>query len=235
MDNQLRSILSKNKKQNISILGFFENYPVDDYFVENNSVLILGQSDKLWAHISSSSAYELSIILNKHHEETKYFYSVEDWMVPVILNYGKADWIMNTNRYILEKSDFYETSNSKTITIDKSFAHYIYDNSDFKKFISVVYIAERLDKDISAGIFVNNNLVAWGFTHDDGALGFLHVIKEYREKGLATQILLSLIQQRKKAGKAVFGNILTENKISAALITKLGFSFECKTCWLKLL
>ncbi len=66
-----------------------------------------------------------------------------------------------------------------------------------------------MSKDISAGIVVDENLVAWGFTHDDGALGFLHVLKDFRKRGYGLDILLALIQERKKDNKSVFGNIVT--------------------------
>jgi len=41
-----------------------------------------------------------------------------------------------------------------------------------------------LEKDISAGIILDEKLVALGFTHDDGALGFLHFLPEYRKKDM---------------------------------------------------
>ena len=102
MDSYLTSILNLNPTENIAILGFFSNYPVRDYYIENKSVLVLGKSDHLWAHISSSSTDELSLLLSEHHSRTKYYFSVEDWMIPIILKYGTADWIMTTDRYILD-------------------------------------------------------------------------------------------------------------------------------------
>ncbi len=60
MDSYLTSILNLNPIGNIAILGFFSNYSVEDYFIENKSALILGKSDHLWAHISSSSTSDLS-------------------------------------------------------------------------------------------------------------------------------------------------------------------------------
>ena len=81
---------------------------------------------------------------------------------------------------------------------------------------------------------MNNNLVAWGFTHDDGALGFLHVLDDFRNKGYGIDILLVLIQMRKKEKKPIFGNIVPENIASTKLITKLGFKLDCKTSWIKL-
>ena len=234
MDSTLLSILNSNPTKNIAILGFFSRYPVKEYHVEGNSVLIIGKSDHLWAHISSSSDIELSSILTKYHEKIKYYYSVEDWMIPLILNHGTEDWIMTTNRFILEESIFTDLPKFDIIKIDKSYAAFMYNNSDYKDYISVEYIEDRLSKDISAGILVNNILVAWGFTHDDGALGFLHVLKDFRNKGYGIDVLLGLIQMRKKVKKPIFGNIVPDNVASTNLVTKLGFKLNCRTSWIKL-
>lgn len=234
MDNTLLSILNSNPNKNIAILGFFSSYPVKEYYIEDNSVLILGKSDHLWAHISSSSEIKLSSILTKYHMKTKYYFSVEDWMVPLILSHGTEDWIMTTNRFILDESIFTDLPKLDIVKIDKSYAAFMYNNSDYKDYISVEYIEDRLSKDISAGILMNNILVAWGFTHDDGALGFLHVLEDFRNKGYGIDILLGLIQMRKKVNKPIFGNIVPYNIASTNLVTKLGFKLDCKTSWIKL-
>ena len=234
MDKKLLSILNSNPVKNIAVLGFFSNYPVEEYYTEGDSVLILGKSDHLWAHILSSSESELSILLNKYHMKTKYYSSVEDWMIPMILSHGTADWVMATNRFILDSGVITDLPRSNIVRIDKSYASHIYNNSDYKDYISIEYIENRLSKDISAGILVNNTLVAWGFTHDDGALGFLHVLEDYRKKGYGMDILLGLIQMRRTERKPVFGNIAPENVASTNLATKLGFKLDCKTSWIKL-
>ena len=234
MENALLSILNSNPTKNIATLGFFLSYPVKEYYVEGNSVFILGKSDHLWAHISSSSEIELSSILTKYHDKTKYYFSVEDWMIPQILNHGTEDWRMTTNRFALEQSVISDSPKLEIIKIDKTYADYIYSNSNYKAYTSVKYIEDRLSIDISAGILVNNILVAWGFTHDDGALGFLHVLKDFRKKGYGVEILLALIKMRKKAKKPIYVNIVPDNIAAINLVTKLGFKLDCRTSWIKL-
>ncbi len=234
MDNILKSFLNSNTNRNIAILGFFSNYPVKRYFIEKMSAIIFGESDHLWVHIASSSTSELSSLLSKHHKITKYYFSVEDWMIPLILKHGDTDWIMTTNRYLLDLNVDTDSPKSEIEKIDKSFVPFMFENSDYKDFISVKYIEDRIKKDISAGIIIGNELVAWGFTHDDGALGFLHVLDHHREKGYGRDILLALIQMRKKQQKPIFGNIAPDNYASSRLITKLGFTLDRRVSWVKL-
>lgn len=235
MDSTLKSILNLKPMRNVATLGFFNNYPVLDYFTEGGSVLILGKSDNLWAHLISNSERELDTLLNEDGEKIKYYFSVEDWMIPLILKHGVTDWIMTTNRYILSESIFLLPPKNEIVKLDHSKASYIFENSDYKDYISIEYTAERLSNDISAGILINNKLVAWGFTHDDGALGFLHVLEEYRGNGYGSDILSGLIQMRREVKKPVFGNVVPGNIASVKLLTKLGFEFDRSVSWIKLL
>ncbi|MDF1548559.1 MAG: GNAT family N-acetyltransferase [Bacteroidales bacterium] len=234
MDSTLYSLLNSKPDKNIAALGFFSNYQVEEYFIEGKSALIFGRSDHLWAHISSSSEIELSLLLSKYHTKTKYYYSVEDWMIPLIFEFGTPEWVMTTNRYILQENAVLRSPEADIVKIDKGYASFIHENSDYKAFTSIAYIEDRLTKDISAGIIENNMLAAWGFTHDDGALGFLHVLDKYRNRGYATEIMLALIQERKKTHKPVYGNIVPDNNASKNLVGKLGFKLDCKISWIKL-
>jgi 8-oxo-dGTP diphosphatase len=234
MNASLSATAKLHPKKNLATIGFFKNYPVAEYFTENKSALILGKSNELWAFLISSNAEELSEILAKHHSKTRYFSSVEDWMIPLILKHGSADWILTTDRYILEENIVIDLPELPLVNIGKSFAPYIHKLSDYKAFTSVSYVEERLSMGISAGFMVNNKLVAWGLTHDDGSLGFLQVLDGYRNKGLGQQILLELSRQKRELKEAVFGNIIPENLVSKHLVEKLGFKFDRRMSWIKL-
>jgi len=234
MDKELFSLLNSKPQINIATLGFFENFPVEEYFIEGNSALIYGNSDSYWAHISSSSKKELSVLLAKHHSKARFYFSIEDWMIPPLLIHGQEDWIMPTNRYILHEKVATKKPKLPIDKINKIHASFIHKNSDYKKYTPLEYIEQRLNKDISAGITINNQLVAWGFTHDDGALGFLHVLDQHRKKGYAMDVVLALIQQKRKVNKPIFCNIVPENIVAINFVSKLGFQFDRKVSWLKL-
>lgn len=235
MNKNLKNILYSDPAKNIAVIGFFSNYSIKEYYIEGNSAIIFGKSDNLWMHIVSSSAKELSLLLNKYSQITKYYFSVEDWMIPIILKNEKSDWMLTTNRYILN-DNIHNTANEIELSqIDISHAEYIYNNSDYKHYTPIEYIKDRLTKDISAGIWNNDKLVAWGFTHDDGALGFLHVLEDFRKKGYSKILLDNLIKSRQEAEKPIFVNIVPDNAPAIKLITKFGFKFDCKASWIKLL
>lgn len=235
MTKQIIEILKSNFKQNIAAIGFFENFHLEKYFTKNNSILLYGASDHYWTHIASNSKSDLEFLLSENHNESKYFFSVEDWIIPVIKKYGNIDWQMDTKRFILPSHIEIKKPVSKLSKIDIKYASFIHENSDYKAYTSIEYIKERLDNDISLGIFEKNNLIAWGFTHDDGALGFLHVLNDRREKGYGLDIVLGLTELKKKDNKPVFVNIVPENKKAIQLVSKIGFVFDRNVSWLKLI
>ena len=51
--------------RNVAMIGFFENYPIKRVFRINDSLLLTGKSDQLWAYISSESKDELKELLQK--------------------------------------------------------------------------------------------------------------------------------------------------------------------------
>jgi 8-oxo-dGTP diphosphatase len=234
MNNKLQTLLLSNPQKNIATIGFFSNYKVEDYLIKNNAAVILGNSDNLWTHLVADNEIELTEILSLFDKKTKYYYSVEDWMIPHVLKYGEIDWIMPTNRYILGNNIPVETPKMEVFKVDKCYSSVIYDNSHYKTFLSIDYIEERVTLDVSAGMIVNNNLVAWGFCHDDGALGGLQVLDEYKKNNYAKNVVLSLIQQKRSENKAVFCNIESKNLIAINLVTRIGFVFDRSVSWIKL-
>ncbi|GAB6098140.1 hypothetical protein JCM16358_00190 [Halanaerocella petrolearia] len=231
----LNSHLKKNRKKNISILGFIQNYPVNKIIQEGSTFLILGESDCLWTYISSNDEKELGKIIKKFDYETKYFASLEEWMIPIVTRDKQIDWELNTYRYILPKHEKINSLSYSIKELNTTHAEYIYNNLNYQALTSVDYIKERIENGISAGIFENGELAAWGLTHDDGALGFLNVIPEFRGKGYGKNIVKSLIKKKRKLDQPVFANIEPQNIKSKNLFTTLGFSLDREISWVKVI
>jgi ribosomal protein S18 acetylase RimI-like enzyme len=228
------SILSKDLVRNISLLGFFENYPLEEVFRVGNTFLLLGESDHLWGYISSQSYSELTELFKNNQIGTSYFASVEDWMKPIISEEAEVEWELTTLRYVLPENLNIVPPTKNIIALDSSFVDHIFRNSDYQAFTSKEYIKEQMRKGVSAGILEDNVLVAWGLTHDDGALGFLHVLPEFRGKGYGKAITSSLIHQKRKLNKPVFLNVEPSNMNSKNLVTKMGFVYDREISWVKL-
>ena len=141
---------------------------------------------------------------------------------------------MSTHRYYLPDEKTVDPPDYISKALDATMAKYIFERSAYKDFTSESYIKERIDKDVSAGVWIDGELVGWGLTHDDTSLGFLNVVPSYRGQGLGESILRFLVIEKRQRKLPVFVNIEPHNHQSINLVKKLGFTFDREVSWVKL-
>ncbi len=231
--NKLVLQLKQDEISNISTIGFIENNPITEIVELNNSYLIKGTSDVEWVYLVCKNETDLKALLEKSGGNT-YFASVEDWMIPIITEKIKAEWILSTMRYYLPGDIGVPENKLEVIPLTTDHIGFIISQSNYKQFLTPAYVEERITKSISAAIMKKDKLVAWGLTHDDGALGSLHVLDKYRKKGYGKEILISLIHQNRKLGKTSFAQIEEKNLKVTNLIEQLGFIKDRRVSWVKL-
>jgi ribosomal protein S18 acetylase RimI-like enzyme len=73
--------------------------------------------------------------------------------------------------------------------------------------------------------------VAWGLTHDDGSMGFLHVVEQYRHQGMARTITTALARSLLRLGVQPFMYIVAANRASLRLTAGMGFSRAGRFSW----
>ncbi len=235
MNDQLSALIAELKQDelsNISTIGFIENNPITKVIKINHSYLIKGKSDVEWVYIVCKNENDLRALLQKSAGNT-YFASVEDWMIPVVTENKETEWILTTMRYYLPEDVDVPENKNEVIPLTNNHIGFIISKSNYKQFLSPAYLEERITKSISAAIIEKDRLIAWGLTHDDGALGSLHVLDEYRKKGYGKEILISLIHQARKLGKVPFAQIEERNVNAINLVENLGFVKDRRVSWIK--
>ena len=73
--------------------------------------------------------------------------------------------------------------------------------------------------------------VAWGLTHDDGSMGFLHVVEAYRGQGMARALTTALARRLLSIGVQPFMYIVTGNSASIRLTASMGFTRAGRFSW----
>jgi ribosomal protein S18 acetylase RimI-like enzyme len=234
MQSDILDHLKKNYIQNLPIIGFFENAPLEKKVMYGKSMILKGSSDYSWAYLSVQDEKELQVLLEKFDFETLYFANVEEWMIPHLTQNHRIEWKLSTLRYYLPEDVEVELQH-ECMPLDESVISYIFQHSPYKDYTSEEYIKQRLENDVSAGIWVDGQLVGWGLTHDDGSLGFLNVLSGYRGQGIGESIFRCLIHARREKRKPVFVNVEAHNKQSQNLLCKLGFRYDRPVSWVKLM
>ncbi len=227
--------LHENPLQNMPVVGFFENYKLEKTTVSGRSMILSGTSDYTWAYLSVSDENEMKTLLDKFEFQSLYFANVEEWMIPHLTRNHRVEWRLSTHRYYLPEDTVVDPPANDCRPLENGLVPYIYDRSPYKDFTSEDYIRERIERDISAGIWVDDELAGWGLTHDDSSLGFLNVLAKYRGQGLGESIFRSLICGKREKQKPVFVNVEPHNKQSINLLNKLGLKFDRQVSWLKLI
>jgi ribosomal protein S18 acetylase RimI-like enzyme len=234
IDAELKRLLAQKPLQSLPVIGFFDNYQLQKWLRHGDFLLLCGTSDYFWAYLCGDNPEDLFALLEKFDFQSLYFANVEEWMLPVLTHTRKIEWKLSTHRYYLPDSKTVEHPDYISKPLDASMASYIFERSAYKDFTSEDYIKERIEKDVSAGVWIDGELVGWGLTHDDTSLGFLNVIPAYRGQGLGESILRYLVILKRQKNKPVFVNIEPHNHQSINLVKKLGLTFDREVSWVKL-
>jgi len=232
--NEIIESLMKNETKNINIINFIENYPI--HYIEQigDSVIVKGISDRNWIYISSKSEVELKIIKNRLDYDDKNFAIIEKWMIPILSKGNIIKWELSTMKLILFNEISVAKPKHNVSELKVSDAEILYNNSEYKDFISIEYIAERIINGVNSCVRHMDKLIAWGITQDDGAIGFLHVLPEYRRMGYARDVMIDLINKVRIGNKIPFVHIEEVNKKSMRLATGLGFKKDKIVSWFEL-
>lgn len=227
-------ILMRDQIRNMNLLNFISDYPIDSIHREGDSVLVKGRSDQDWVYISSQSEKELAVLRKYLTEKDQYFAIIEDWMLPWIVAERKIEWKLSCMKLYFPGDTELPENKISVQELSPSDAEYIYNNSKYQQYTSTAYILERMNKGVGFGIYKEDKLIAWVLTHDDGAIGFLHVLPEHRGKGYARELTIAMIKRLRKRGEVPFVHIEEDNQQSMNLSLAMGFKKDRLIHWLKI-
>lgn len=229
------SFLEQDAMKNISILNFLKNNPVTSLKRMADSVILRGKSDRNWVYISCPDKEQLVDCLSLLSIEDRFFGAIEDWMMPLLIKNRQIVWDACFTRVILpEKESFILHDHIDITPLSPTDAAYLYEHSDYQDLTSAEYISDRIEQGPSAGICDSGRLAAWGLTHDDMAIGTLHVLEAYRNKAYAYHIIRYLSNELRKCGITPFAYITETNVASMNLFQKAGFRKDCIIHWFEI-
>jgi GNAT superfamily N-acetyltransferase len=231
MIEKVKQILEMDPLRNVNQYRFLENYPLRDAMIIGNSVLIKAKSDRDWVMFSSNDEMELVQLLTFLNEDDKNFAFIEDWMYMIITAGKELKWELTCDQYYLPDEFEMPSIVSSVQSLKESDADFIIANSDYGQYLIEEYVVERIINGPSSCIRIDDKLAAWIHTHDDLALGSLHVMPEYRRKGFGLDLTVDMINKIRSLKIIPFTYIEPENDKSINLVTKLGFKKQKRISW----
>jgi len=99
--------------------------------------------------------------------------------------------------------------------------------------VDTTYIENRLKAQVMFGAFLNNDLCGFIGSHEEGSIGMLEVLSNYRGKGIGAVLQIAATNDALSNKRYPYGQVVETNSASIALQKKLGFVLsKNKVYWL---
>ena len=227
--------LAIDEVRNCSILNFVRENRVLSIYRVGTSTLVRGRSDRDWIYASSSNPSELRLLARRLSEDDEYYAAIEPWMVSILRRDREIAWSLPMVRFTLRDWIALPEADGATVPLSQDDAPTVYEHSDYAEFISLDYARTRILAGPAFGVREDDVLVAWCMTQDDGAMGFLHVVDQYRNRGYGRRITIALAAELRRLGRRPFAYISESNGSAISLVTALGFERGEAVQWFRLI
>ncbi len=235
LGRDIDALLNRNSAGNISFIGFFSTHNAIEVKPVNSSVFASGVSDELWWYSAADNIADFKQFLKDLKGRVAYLAVLTDEQLSAVKERYSIEWTLSCMRYILPNnvsvSNLQEDINPSKLKVTD--ANKVFTNSNYSAYTNPVYIAGQIANGPSAGVRLNGSLVGWALTHDDTALGMIHVLDNYRRKGIARALVVSLIQQVRQSNRIPFTYVEHSNEASNGLVRSLGFVPDRNVHWVK--
>lgn len=220
---QSELVLKNESIADISMFGFFSKNKPTKILRVRESIMAQGKSDEDWWYFSLKDPNDFDWFIDQTGFEDCYFAAIEDPILEKIKKRFSCRWVLSCQRFYLPNEILLPEIELPISRLTPNDAKQIYCNSNYKTFTSEKYISEQIQNGPGSGFFDKSTLVGWVLTHDDGALGALHVLDQYRRKGIAKALLVDIIKKVRSNGLTPYTYVETSNGKSMSLVKSLGF------------
>lgn len=229
-----KAFLEKDALSNISMVGFFSRHsPIQEMRV-GDSLMLKGVSDEQWWYLSCMSSKDFELFLNQTGSGDSYIAVIDDSQLEFLRSRFAFHWILSCIRFILPNDAILPLNQMKTPELNPEDASHIYANSNYQAYSNVEYIKEQIKFGPSCGYRDDQILAGWALTHDDSAMGMLHVLEGYRRKGIARSLVINLANKIRSTGQLPFTYVEPSNTASMELVKGLGFIPDRAIHWVNL-
>ncbi len=222
MKQKALEYLSYDEILNIDIIQQIKRYDADILYAEDDGVLVKSS----WMYYISADSFDVAGKLVPMMGENFLFTAHNDYEVDAVLRKFPDIGKINTCYNAVYTGNMIHGNISYEIrTLDESYLRFVRDT--YKTFGDDEYILGRIISGELFGAFDDDgNIMGFCGYHDDGLLGMLEVLPEYRRKGVAASLMTYLINYDIKRGYIPYSQIHITNESSKQLHRKLGFTLS---------
>lgn len=227
------SILKKDFIRNCCIIKMIESSQYYDIDILHDSVFIRLKDQDNYILLSANNEEDGIRLLSKNvTKQDRFFFTIDWW--PCMTVDRRVLYHSDCVQLYLPDSVEIAADEEGVIVLTDDMSSYIHKRYDHKDHVSEAYIKERIRAGCAFGIIDSGVLAGWVMTHEEGTMGVLTVLPEFRRKGYAQKLNSMLVKRLREEGSPCLVHILKENKPSLALANKSGMIYSCDVHWVGL-
>jgi len=234
MLEQLKVVLSGDPVRGANLLNFAGRYELESCRILGASVLARGTSDHAWTYLLPACRAEGTLLLDELTPEDHFLVGFDAWLLEALKERFRIEWTLACMKLAWPAGRSPELPTRPVRRLVDEDAPYIFGHSDYKAFTDVPYILDQIRRGIGGGIEgPGGALAAWALTHDDGAIGFLHVLEPFRKLGYGMAVTNWMIRRVLDEGRIPFVHIEGKNGKSLGLALRAGFVPAGEVWWVE--
>ena len=227
-----KRLLQIHQDQNIAMLCMDGDYPLLKVEQQGEMLMCRYQSDEQWCHFSYNSSPQFIDSYLKENRGGQYLVISDPAVFEYIQQNHRIAWSIGCLRLFQDRvSPYLENGLAEPLQIEH--LPVVFANSKYQQFLSLAYLTKRFELGGGFCIKEKGNPVAWIMTHDDGSVGMLHVLDDYRRKGYAKILIQAMAGKVREKNCPVFAHIEPTNSSSLNLFKSLGFEEKASVNWFK--
>ncbi|NVO11061.1 MAG: GNAT family N-acetyltransferase [Bacteroidales bacterium] len=224
-------LLKADSISNMSMLGFFAKQSIVRTLRVGDSLMAQGKSDEEWWYLSCNKPEDFEWFLDKTGKEDRFLAAINDMLLDKVRCKFSCTWTLSCIRFYLPNETIIPESSLLISHLSMADAEHIYSNSNYKIYSSVDYMREQIKQGIGSAYRQGQTLAGWVLTHDDGAMGMLHVLPNFRKRGIARALVTDLIRKIRNIGLMPYTYVEPSNTASMELVKSLGFVPDRNVHW----
>jgi len=221
--------LNKNKIINLNLMGFLENVPDAEVYVDDeaNPTGVVARKGYFSSLYTENDDF-LNEVLDTLYKDGFYgFRAVYRPIAEKIRSRFLVNWESLNALYYLPATEIDLSRIKNPVrSIDIKDAEIINHYYTYKDETSLDRIKDDIENRPSSAIYVDGDIASWVLIHNDNSMGIMYTKEEYRGRGHAEEVTLDLVNKILKSGHVPFLTIVDGNNMSPGLAEKCGFLHE---------
>lgn len=231
MKEKALDFLNKNRADNIDMIDAILSDNADIIHASKGGVLLLNRSGSVYMH-SAGNAEAAKKLFDMLPDDAFLVVTHQLEYAKMLEAEGRFSSDTPCVQYYYAKNEPFpvpENEHVKLFTLDESYIDFVMEH--YTHINHREYLLGRI-RDGMLGLMYDGVPAGFIGTHDDGSIGLLEILPEYRKMGLGTILELSMINHRLASGHIPYGQVEEDNAKSLMLQKKVGLEVSSdRICW----